>query len=60
MEWTKSLFKIILGLLLIVASVYLIVRWWPDVLSLIKGAIGIFVLLLGLLFLILGFSDTKE
>ncbi len=36
----KKCFKIILGLLLIMAGVYACIRWWPHLLSLIMGAIG--------------------
>ncbi len=53
----KKCFKIILGLLLIMAGVYACIRWWPHLLSLIMGAIGPIVILVGLMFVFMGFSD---
>ncbi|MCD4666860.1 hypothetical protein K8R47_03555 [archaeon] len=60
MDLAKSLFKVIFGLLLIVGGVYLISIWWPSVWTLIKGSVGIIIGLIGLLLLLLGFSDMKE
>ena len=53
----KKWFKIMLGLLLIIAGVYGCIRWWPQLLSLIMGAIGLIVILIGLMFVFIGFSD---
>jgi len=52
--------KIIVGLLLIVASVYGLFfwpKWWSDFLVLLKGAIPVLVFLVGLVFLLLGFEE---
>ena len=53
----KKCFKIILGLLLIIAGAYGCIRWWPQLLTLIMGAIGPIVILIGLMFVFIGFSD---
>ncbi len=52
----ERFFKGILGLALIVAAVWLIVYWWPSVLTLIKGGIPFVVGLVGLIFLMLSFE----
>lgn len=53
----KKFLKVVFGLLLIMAGVYGCIRWWPQLLSLILGAIGIIVILVGLMFVFIGFSD---
>ena len=56
----KKWFKIILGLLLIIAGVCTYAtwgKWWPDLLTLIKGALGLVIILIGLMFVFIGFSD---
>ena len=56
----SGLLKLVLGLLLIIASVYVVVAWpkWQEsFLSLLRGGIPIAVLLVGLVFLLLGFED---
>ena len=53
----KKSFKIILGLLLIIAGICVCIRWWPHLLTLIKGAFGLIIILIGLMFVFIGFSD---
>ena len=53
----KKCLKIILGLLLIIVGIFGCIRWWPHLLTLIKGAIGPFVILIGLMFVFIGLSD---
>ncbi len=62
---TSSLFKVVLGLVLIILPIYLVLgvlffkSWGLDTLALIKGGIVLFVIFIGLIFLLLGFSDLK-
>jgi len=53
----KKFLKVVFGLLLIMAGVYGCIKWWPQLLSLILGAIGIIVIFVGLIFVFIGFSD---
>ena len=57
MSAAGKFFKILFGLLLIVAGVLSYTRWYMELLTLIKGAFGLFVMMLGLLFLVIGWSD---
>ena len=52
--------KIIIGLILIIASVYGLFFWpklWSDFLVLLKGALPVLVFLIGLVFFLLGFEE---
>lgn len=50
--------KIVVGLILILASIYAVaVWWWSDFLVLLKGGVPILVFIIGLVFLLLGFED---
>ena len=59
----SSLFKLVLGLVLIALPVYLVLEvgffrsWGLATLDLIKGGIVLFVIFIGLVFLLLGFED---
>ncbi|MBI2667744.1 hypothetical protein HYX17_03145 [Candidatus Woesearchaeota archaeon] len=61
----SSLFKLVLGLVLIALPIYLVLEvgffrsWGIAALDLIKGGIVLFVIFIGLVFLLLGFSDLK-
>ncbi|MBI2663330.1 hypothetical protein HYX15_02240 [Candidatus Woesearchaeota archaeon] len=61
----SSLFKLVFGLVLIVLPIYLVLAvdffrsWGAAALIIIKGGILLFVIFLGLIFLLLGFSDLK-
>jgi hypothetical protein len=52
----ERFFKGVLGLLLLIAAVYLLVYWWTPVLNLIKGAVPFVVGLIGLIFIMLSFE----
>lgn len=60
----KDLFKLIMGLLIILVGVWLIAIWAPDVWFLIKivfkGSIGIAVALIGLVILLISASALKS
>jgi len=45
----KAGLKIILGLVLLVLGVWAVVGWWQDLLVLIKGAVGIILILAGVI-----------
>lgn len=50
--------KLVVGLILILAAIYAVaVWWWQDFLTLLKGGVPILVFLVGVVFLVLGFSD---
>ena len=53
----SGILKIVVGLLLILAAVYaVLVWWWTDFLTLVKGGLPVLVFLIGLVFLLLGFE----
>jgi len=52
--------EILLGLLLAALGVAGIWYFWEEVLVVILGIIGIFVLLVGVVFLMIGVSDMRE
>ena len=56
----ENAFKIVLGLLFLIAGVYGLIYWFSDFLTIIKGSIGIGIGLIGLLFIILGVSELKD
>jgi uncharacterized membrane protein len=45
----STIFKVILGLLFLVLGVLAIIKWLPNLLSVIKGCIGLFLILAGLI-----------
>ena len=51
MKALKTLLKFIIGIVLIVLGGYLIYLWKDAVLTLIKGCLGGFLILVGLIFL---------
>ncbi len=56
----KKAFKIIFGLFLIAVGISTYAtwgRWWPELVVLIKGSLGIVVAMAGLLFVFIGFSE---
>lgn len=66
MSALKGLFKIIVGILLVIVSLWVAVvnlfgwNWGQATLDLIKGGVILTVIFVGLIFLILGFTDLKE
>lgn len=53
----KKTLKVVVGLLLIAAGVLSYLWWWPDLLTLIKGGLGLFVAFIGLIVIMVGLSD---
>ena len=45
----STLFKVVLGLAFLVLGVYTILRWWPQLLEIVKGCIGLFLILAGII-----------
>jgi uncharacterized membrane protein len=45
----STIFKVILGLAFLVLGVVAIIKWLPQLLSVIKGCIGLFLILAGLI-----------
>ena len=60
MSAISGLFKMVLGLMFVLAGIYGMVAWWSALWALIKGSIGVFVFFVGLLMLLLGLSDLRE
>ncbi|MBI5145567.1 MAG: hypothetical protein HZA27_05235, partial [Candidatus Omnitrophica bacterium] len=44
-----TIFKVILGLVFLALGAVALIRWWPDLLLVIKGCIGLFLLLAGVI-----------
>ena len=54
---TAGLVKLIVGLLLVILAIYSAILWWADELFvLVKGAVPVFVALVGLVFVLLSFD----
>ncbi|MDD5155392.1 MAG: hypothetical protein PHF11_02785 [Candidatus Omnitrophica bacterium] len=45
----STIFKVILGLVFLVLGVLAVIKWLPQLLSVIKGCIGLFLILAGLI-----------
>lgn len=45
----STIFKVILGLLFLVLGVGAVIRWWGALLLVIKGCIGLFLILAGII-----------
>ncbi len=43
----KTAAKIILGIIFIILGLFALIRWWPSLVTLIKGFIGLFLILAG-------------
>ncbi len=56
----KEYGEILLGLVLAALGVAGIVHWYIPLLEVIKGVIGIIVLMVGAVFLMIGISDVRE
>lgn len=52
----ERIFKVLFGLLLVVAAVSLLWRWNQDFLVVVRGSVPVLVGLVGLVFLLLGFE----
>ncbi|MBL7147874.1 MAG: hypothetical protein ISS82_03550 [Nanoarchaeota archaeon] len=66
MSALKGSFKIIVGILLVIIALWVAIvnlfgwNWGQATLDLIKGGIILAIIFVGLIFLILGFTDFKE
>ena len=56
----KEYGEILLGVVLAILGVAGIVHWYIPLLEVIKGVIGIIVLMVGAVFLMIGVSDVRE
>lgn len=45
----STIFKVILGLVFLVLGVWAIIAWWKDLLLVIRGCIGLFLILAGII-----------
>lgn len=53
----ENFLKLIFGIFLIVAGLYILAGWWwRDFLVILKGFIPVFLVLVGVIFLLLGFE----
>ena len=52
----STIFKVILGLVLLILGIWAIVGWWPQVWTVIRGCIGLFLVLAA----IITFAIAKE
>ncbi|MBS3141640.1 hypothetical protein J4405_05875 [Candidatus Woesearchaeota archaeon] len=62
MDIVKALLKVFFGLLLMLVGIFFYgyYKWWDSFLILLKGSIPAVVILIGLVFLLVGFSDMKS
>ncbi|MBD3263104.1 hypothetical protein GF374_01865 [Candidatus Woesearchaeota archaeon] len=49
--------KIIIGILIILAGLFLVWLWWPEFLYVLKGVMGVIVILIGLIVVALGATE---
>jgi len=60
-DGAKKAAKVIIGLLLIALGVYSYVwsngAWFKDLLTLIKGGVGLFVIAIGFVFMLIGWTE---
>ena len=62
-EVAKNLFKVVFGVLLVIVVIWFASAysdWGQAALTLIKGGIVLLVVLIGLVLLLVGFSDLKN
>ncbi len=45
----SKIIKVVLGLIFILLGVWTITLWWNDLLTLVRGGIGLFLILVGLI-----------
>lgn len=48
-DTTKMIGKIILGIVFILLGLVALIRWWPSLWTVIKGCIGLFLILAGVI-----------
>lgn len=44
---SKTVLKVIVGVVFIVLGVSAVILWWPSLISLIKGCVGLFLIMVG-------------
>ena len=44
---TKTLGKILIGIIIVVLGLWAVIGWWPDLLVVIKGCVGLFLIMIG-------------
>lgn len=49
--------KIVFGVILILLGIWSYTYWWRELLILFKGGVGLIVILIGLVFILIGWSD---
>ncbi len=62
MDATKGLFKLVAGIILIVAALWVsttFIGWGQAALNLLQGAIILFVILVGFIVFVIGLTDLK-
>lgn len=45
----SMIFKVILGIVFLALGVLAILRWWPQLLMIIRGCVGLFLILAGII-----------
>ena len=45
----STLLKVVLGIVFLVLGVYGVMRWWGQLLTIIKGCLGLFLILAGII-----------
>lgn len=45
----STLFKVVLGLAFLLLGAIAILKWWPQLVDLVKGCIGLFLILAGII-----------
>lgn len=45
----STVFKVILGLVFLVLGVWIVIAWWNDLLLVIRGCLGLFLILVGII-----------
>ncbi|MCD6133960.1 MAG: hypothetical protein J7J25_00295 [Candidatus Omnitrophica bacterium] len=50
-EAAKTFLKIVLGLIFVLGGLALVVVWWKELLSVIKGTLGLFLIMVGAIIL---------
>lgn len=45
--WSKSGFKVLIGVVLIILGLSAVISWWPNLLALLKGCVGLLLIMAG-------------
>jgi hypothetical protein len=52
--------KLILGIVVIIAGIFLIAHFWKEFLIMLKGVIGLIIAFIGLILAMIGYFDLQE